>query len=235
MKIDTELRRSLLALSRGIHAEPELGYMEHRAAARISALVAEHGHDVELGVGGVATALRARVGPPGQSVALLAEYDALPDLGHACAHNLIAMTNVGAFLLAAREPDALQIGVMLLGTPAEEGGGGKVRLLEAGQFEGVVAALSSHASADAQWVVSEGLLGRSRWEVIFHGVAAHATVSPGRGRNALNGVIALFNGLVAWGAQWPEGAHVNGIISEAEWRPTSSPTGASRSSGCAPA
>lgn len=213
-RLDPGLTDELLALSRGIHAEPELGFKEQRAVRRIAALLKEHGHEVEIGLGGMETAFRSRVGPGSPSVALLAEYDALPDIGHACAHNLIAMTTVGAFLLAAREVSALQIGVTLIGTPAEEGGGGKVRLLEAGIFDGVVAALSSHASADGNWVVSEGLLGRSRWQVVFQGVSAHATVSPRSGRNALNAVIALFNGIAAWGMQWPEGSHVNGIITE---------------------
>ncbi len=214
MTIEAPLREELVTLSRGIHAEPELGFTEHRAVARIAEVLTAHGHAVERGLGGVETAFRARIGPPGPTVALLAEYDALPDLGHACAHNLITMTTVGAFLLAARDSRALQVGVALIGTPAEEGGGGKVKLLEAGAFAGVIAALSSHASADANWVVSEGLLGRSRWQVRFTGVSAHATVSPRSGRNALNAVIALFNGVAAWGVQWPEGSHVNGIISE---------------------
>src|SRR4051794_6849958 len=101
VKVESDLRRELVALSREIHADPELAYREQHAAARVRDLLSRHGHAVEMGIGGLATAFRARVGPAGPSVALLAEYDALKGVGHGCGHNLIAMTNVGAFLLAA--------------------------------------------------------------------------------------------------------------------------------------
>ena len=208
-----DLAGELVALSRGIHADPELAYEEHRAVERIAALVERHGHRVERGIGAVATAFRARVGPAaGPAVSLLAEYDALPTLGHACGHNLIAMTAVGAFLEAATQHHGTQVAIELIGTPAEEGGGGKIKLLQAGIFAETVAALSSHASAQARWVVSEGLLGRASFRVTFAGVAAHATVSPEDGRSALDAVIALFNGVAVWRQRFPAGAHANGII-----------------------
>src|SRR5439155_483065 len=94
-------REDLVRLSREINADPELAYEEHHAVARIAALLEKHGHRVEKGLAGLPTAFRARVGPPGPTVALLAEYDALPDVGHGCGHNLISMTIVGAFLAAA--------------------------------------------------------------------------------------------------------------------------------------
>jgi len=92
------LRGDLIKLSREINADPELAYNEQRAVGRITALLEKHGHEVERNLGGLPTAFRARVGPPGPAVALLAEYDALPDVGHGCGHNLISMTIVGAFL-----------------------------------------------------------------------------------------------------------------------------------------
>src|SRR5881628_1869211 len=98
----TSLRDDLIVLSRAIHSAPELAYQERQAVASIATLLKRHGHEVELRLGGLETAFRARVGPKGKSVALLAEYDALPEIGHACGHNLIAMSNVGAFLLAAQ-------------------------------------------------------------------------------------------------------------------------------------
>ena len=203
----------LIALSREIHADPELAYEEHRAVERIAALVERHGHRVERGIGGVATAFRARSGPAsGPAISLLAEYDALPTMGHACGHNLIAMTAVGAFLEAAAQVTGGGVAIELIGTPAEEGGGGKIKLLRAGVFAETVAALSSHASAQARWVVSEGLLGRASFRVTYTGVAAHATVSPEEGRSALDAVIALFNGVAAWRQRFPAGAHANGII-----------------------
>ena len=139
--IPERFRDDLVRLSREINADPELAYEEHRAVARIAALLAKHGHPVERDLGGLATAFRARVGPPGPAVALLAEYDALPDVGHGCGHNLISMTIVGAFLTAASQAKDLQVGIELIGTPAEEKGGGKIDLLEKGVFDESVAAL----------------------------------------------------------------------------------------------
>jgi metal-dependent amidase/aminoacylase/carboxypeptidase family protein len=116
----------LVALSRDIHGHPELAYQERHALAAISALLERAGHRVELGIGGLETAFRARVGPAdGPAVALLAEYDALPEVGHGCGHNLIAISNVGAYLIAAASAARLEVGVELIGTPAEENGGGR--------------------------------------------------------------------------------------------------------------
>src|SRR5207237_2961011 len=113
------------------------------------------GHRLEGGMGGLEAAFRARVGPAdGPAVALLAEYDALPEVGHGCGHNLIAISNVGAFLVAAAQANRLDVGVELIGAPAEESGGGKINLLRAGVFDGVVAALSSHPAAQGEGVVS---------------------------------------------------------------------------------
>src|ERR1043166_7398857 len=126
----------LKALSANLHANPELRFEEVKAAAWITELVASRQITVERGLGGMPTSLRARAGTPGgPRVAILAEYDALPEIGHACGHNLIAAGAVGAFLAAARV--AAQTGgeVVLLGTPAEEGGGGKIKLIDAGAFK----------------------------------------------------------------------------------------------------
>jgi len=212
VKLPDDLRRDLLALSREIHADPELAYHEERAAARIRALLVKRGHTVEMGVGGLATAFRARVGPPGPSVALLAEYDALAGVGHGCGHNLIAMTNVGAFLLAATEPKRLEVAVELIGTPAEEDGGGKIDQLSAGVFDTVAFALSTHPAAQCLWVVSGTCLGLVGKRVIYRGQSSHAGSSPERGRNALNGVIRLFTGIDGWRQQLPATSRVHGII-----------------------
>jgi amidohydrolase len=212
VKVPDQLRRELLALSSEIHADPELAYNEERAAARIKTLLEKHGHTVEMGVGGLATAFRARVGPDGPSVALLAEYDALKGVGHGCGHNLIAMTNVGAFLLAATEPQRLELAVELIGTPAEEDGGGKVDLLNAGAFANVAFALSTHPAAQGVWGVSATGLGIVGKRVIFRGQASHAGSSPERGRNALNGLIRLFTGIDGWRQQLPTTSRVHGII-----------------------
>jgi amidohydrolase len=206
------LREDLLTLSREIHADPEVAYQERRAADRICALLERHGHRVERPLAGLETAFRAHAGPAGPSVALLAEYDALPDIGHACGHNLIAMTNVGAFLVAARHADRLQLGIELVGTPAEESGGGKIDLIDAGVFRDVVAALSSHPSGGGSWQCGTSSLGIVEKLVAYRGVAAHAAYSPEVGRNALNGVIRLFVGVDGWRQHLPSDARIHGVI-----------------------
>ena len=208
------LRDDLLALSREIHADPELAYQERRAADRICALLSRHGHAVERPVGGLETAFRARVGPSGPAVSLLAEYDALPGIGHACGHNLIAMTNVGAFLVAARSAERLEVGIELVGTPAEETGGGKLDLLAAGVFLDSVAALSSHPGGGGTWECGTTSLGIEELLVTYSGVAAHAAFSPERGRNALNGVIRLFVGVDGWRQHLSTDARVHGVITD---------------------
>jgi amidohydrolase len=211
-EIPAGLRDDLLVLSRAIHADPEVAYQEHRAVQRIVTLLRKYGHEVELGIGGVPTAFRARIGPRGRSAALLAEYDALPEIGHACGHNLIALSNVGAFLLAAAAKP--KHGIELIGTPAEESGGGKLDLLEAGVFKDTTAALSSHPSSDAFWSCGGASLGVTAFRVRYRGVAAHAAVSPDQGKNALSGVIRLFIGVDGWRQHLPSDARVHGIITK---------------------
>jgi len=211
--VNERLRVELISLSRAIHADPEPAYQEHRSAERICALLEAHGHAVERGYGGLPTAFRAHAGPPGKAVALLAEYDALPGVGHGCGHNLIAMTNVGAFLLAAQATD-LKLGIELIGTPAEEHGGGKIDLLNAGRFDHVAAALSSHPSSQSAWVVSATGLGVIGKKVVFHGIASHAGSAPEQGRNALNAVIRLFTGIDGWRQMLPSDARVHGVITD---------------------
>lgn len=205
------LAEDLVRLSREIHADPELAYQERRAAARIASLLERHGHEVQMGIGGLETAFRARVGPDGPSIALIAEYDALAGVGHGCGHNLIAMTNVGAFLHATAEKD-LGMAIELIGTPAEEDGGGKIDLLNAGAFNDVAFALSTHPAAQGHWSVSGTGLGIVGKRVIYRGAASHAGSSPERGRNALNGVIRLFIGVDGWRQHLPADSRVHGII-----------------------
>jgi amidohydrolase len=212
VRLPDDVKRDLLALSKEIHGDPELAYKEERAASRIRALLERRGYSVDMGIGGLGTAFRARVGPAGPSVALLAEYDALKGVGHGCGHNLIAMTNVGAFLLAATEPTRLGLAIELIGTPAEEDGGGKIDLINAGAFENVAFALSTHPSAQCEWGVSATGLGIVGKRVIFRGQSSHAGSSPERGRNALNGLIRLFTGIDGWRQQLPTTSRVHGII-----------------------
>jgi amidohydrolase len=207
------LRDDLIVLSRAIHSSPELAYQERQAVRHIATLLERHGHDVELGLGGLETAFRARVGPAGASVALLAEYDALPEIGHACGHNLIAMSNVGAFLLAAQRARDLQVGIELIGTPAEESGGGKIDLIDKGVFKGAVAVLSSHPGGN-RWQLGGASLGIVGKLVRFHGLASHAAHSPEKGRNALSAAIRLFLAVDGWRQHLPANTRMHGIITK---------------------
>ncbi|MGH3532044.1 MAG: amidohydrolase, partial [Mycobacterium sp.] len=134
---DTVRRRGtdLVELSHAIHAEPELAFAEHRSCAKTQALVAERGFEITAAAGGLGTAFRADFGSGPLTVGVCAEYDALPGIGHACGHNIIAASAVGAALGLAEVADELGLTVALLGTPAEEFGGGKVLLLNAGVFD----------------------------------------------------------------------------------------------------
>jgi amidohydrolase len=211
--VDT-LADELEALSHRIHANPELAYQEEKAAAWLTEFLEQKGLTVERGVGGLPTAFRATVpgNGPGPTVAIMAEYDALPKIGHACGHNVIATAGAGAgaaLALALRTlpfPGAIQV----IGTPAEEGGAGKVRLLEAGVFQGVEAAMMIHPRCGTQiWRPTLGIL---KAKAEFHGKAAHASSWPWRGQNALNAVIQLFLGLDAMRQQLRPDARVHGVI-----------------------
>jgi amidohydrolase len=213
--LTTAQTAELVALSRDIHRHPELAYQERHARGAITALLERAGRQVERGIGGLETAFRARVGPKdGPAVALLAEYDALPDVGHGCGHNLIAISNVGAFLIAAASAARLDVGVELIGTPAEENGGGKIDLLRKGVFDHTLAALSSHPAAQGGWSVSGTGLGVVGKRVTFTGIAAHAGSAPEKGRNALNAVIRFFVGIDGWRQHLEADSRVHGYISD---------------------
>ena len=212
------LADELWDLALRIHANPELAYKEEKAAAWLTEFLEKRGCRVERGVGGVATAFRAEVpgATPGPSIAILAEYDALPAIGHACGHNVIATSAVGAGAALAAAALAGVAGlplpgrVVVVGTPAEEGGAGKVRLLEAGVFADVDAAMMIHPLCRTRlWRPSLGL---TKVKVEYFGKAAHASASPWRGVNALNAVIGLFNALDAMRQQVRPDSRIHGVI-----------------------
>jgi amidohydrolase len=207
-----ELRDQLLASSHDIHAHPELAFNEVRASARLADELEQAGLRVERGVGGLPTAFRAELsgGEPGPTLAILAEYDALPEIGHACGHNIIATSALGAGLALARTDQPFAGRVLIIGTPAEEGGGGKILLAEAGVFEGVDAAFMLHPSRSN--MVRRGSLANSRVDVVFHGKASHAAGAPDLGINALESVIQTFVGVNARRLQMRGDARVHGII-----------------------
>jgi len=216
-------RSKLVEVSLDIHAHPELNYEEQYAAALLSGTLEKHGFQVERGVGGVETAFTATLpggGGDGPTVAILAEYDALPDIGHGCGHNLIAMAAIGAGFGLQANLDKLPGKIMVIGTPAEEGGGGKIRMLDGGVFKGVDAVLSSHPSSNRTVIPTDIPLGES-WSLamvgyryIFHGKAAHAAAVPHEGINALNGVIHLFSGIDSLRQHLREDTRIHGVITD---------------------
>ncbi len=217
------LRQELVDISLDIHAHPELNYQEHHAARALADALERHGFQVERGVGGVETAFRGVIQGgkgDGPTVALLAEYDALPGIGHGCGHNLIAMSNLGAGLGVKAVMESLPGRVIVLGTPAEEGGGGKIRLLDASVFKDVDVALSSHPSSN-RTIIPADIPQDQSWSLAmvgyryaFHGKAAHAAVVPHEGINALNAVIHLFTGIDALRQHLREDVRIHGIITD---------------------
>jgi amidohydrolase len=198
-------------VSARIHAHPELRFEEHRAAAWLSEAVESAGVSVERGVGGLPTAFRARIGDgSGPHVAILAEYDALPEIGHACGHNLIAAGALGAFLALARQRDVLGGTVSLVGTPAEEGGGGKIKLLRAGAFEGVDAAMMFHPFD--RDLLAHATLAMMRMEVRFHGKPSHAALAPWDGTSALGACMSTFHLVDAQRVHFRDGVRVHGFV-----------------------
>ncbi len=208
----------LIALSTFIHANPEVALEEVRSSAACAEFLEARGFQVERGVAELPTAFAAWSGDGSPRVAFLAEYDALPGLGHGCGHNLIAIAGIGAGLgLAAALKHLGGTGrVDVFGTPAEEAVGGKVIMANAGLFDGIDAALGAHPGAsEATCPTVEGsgqALACVLMRIAFHGQAAHAAADPYNGVNALNGVIELFNGINALRQHITQDARIHGII-----------------------
>lgn len=198
-------------LALDIHAHPELRFEEHRAAKWIAEAASIEGVTVETGIGGLPTAVRARAGSgEGPRIAIVAEYDALPEIGHACGHNLIAAGAVGAFLALASEREKLPGTVELLGTPAEEGGGGKIHLLEAGIFEGLDAAIMFHPF-DRDLLAHHTLA--SMWiDMEFRGTPSHAALAPWEGASALTACLETFRLIDSQRVHFRDGVRVHGIV-----------------------
>jgi amidohydrolase len=173
---------ALVGLSRSIHAEPELAYREHRSAAKVADLAEREGFLVERGVGGLDTAFTATYGSGDLVIGLCAEYDALPEVGHACGHNIIAASSTGAAIALRDVADELGVTIKLVGTPAEESGGGKVQLLEHGVFDGVGLAMMVHPAPYE--AVAPPSLAIVDLEVQYTGRASHAAAAPELGVNA---------------------------------------------------
>jgi amidohydrolase len=225
-----QLDSSLIALSERLHRDPELGWQEHRSSAAIATLLTAHGFAVEQPYLGLETAFRAvriprtdgaagadradcvdrAVGEESRfTVGFLAEYDALPGLGHACGHNLISAMSVGGAIALAAVADEVGLTVEVIGTPAEEGGGGKIELLERGAFRELDFALMAHpAPVD---VAEARPFAVAHWHIQYEGKAAHAAAYPERGINANDAFLVAQLGIALLRQQLPSGVRVHGV------------------------
>jgi len=207
------LSDSLFDISQYLLDNPETAYQEVKACEHLSGKMEEFGFQVERGVGNVETAFLAR--PAGcqssrPTVAIMAEYDALPKIGHGCGHNLIASASVGAAVALRRFFGESAGCIALVGTPAEEGGGGKVRLAEAGVFKEMDTAIMFHPS-DAN-NPGKNTLGRIKFTMEFHGKTAHAAASPDQGLNALDAIVLAYTGINSLRQQLRPDGRIHGII-----------------------
>lgn len=211
---DTVQRRGteLVELSHAIHAEPELAFAEHRSCAKVQTLVAERGFDLTPAPGGLDTAFRADYGSGPLTVCVCAEYDALPEIGHACGHNIIAASAVGAALALADVADELGLRVSLLGTPAEEFGGGKVLLLNAGVFDDVAVSVMVHPGPVD--IAAARSLTLSAVRVTYRGKESHASAAPYLGINAADAVTVAQVAIGLLRQQLAPGQQVHGIVTK---------------------
>ena len=209
--VDAQLGE-LVHLSHEIHAHPELSFEETRAAAWTAELLSANGFDVSTGTAGLPTAFSASWGSGPLVLAVCAEYDALPGVGHACGHNIIAATAVGAGLALAGVADELGLTVRVLGTPAEEGGGGKVTMLDGGAFDDVHAAMMVHPWPTDR--LEATCLAVSQLGVHFIGRDAHASAAPWTGVNAADALTVSQVAIGLLRQQLPWGDQVHGIVTD---------------------
>ena len=207
------LRPELERISRDIYSHPEIAYEERQAVGWLTEFLRKQGFSVEIGVADTPTAFVAtRRNGTGPTIAFLAEYDALRGLGHGCGHNLIAMASTGAGIALAEALDRFQGRVQVIGTPAEEGGGGKIRLIRGGIFQEVDAAMMFHPDSRTQ--VLHWALAVTHMHFEFTGRAAHASGDPEQGINALDAFVLAYNGISMLRQHIKEGSRLHGFLIE---------------------
>jgi len=218
LRAEVEARADrLVELSHAIHEHPETNYQEEFAHDLLTAVLEEEGLEVERSAYGVDTAFVARAGDSGPIIAVLLEYDALPGLGHACGHNVIATAGLGAGLAAARLASEVGGRVVVLGTPAEEGGGGKILMAREGAFDGIDAALMVHPAGDD--LARMQVIAVQELVATYTGEAAHAAAFPHRGRNALDAAVLGYVNVAALRQHTLPDERIHGVFLEAGEKP----------------
>lgn len=200
----------LIEISHTIHDNPEILFQEQKAVALLTEELHKEGFAVQRPVAGLETAFVASHGNGRPAVAFLAEYDALPGVGHACGHNLMAVWALGAGIALKRALPGLHGTIKVIGTPAEEGGGGKVIMAEAGVFRGLDAAIILHAKDESY--LQQSFLAMNLYQVEFFGKSAHAAASPEQGISALDAVLQVFFSVNAWRQMLTTDARIHGSI-----------------------
>ncbi|MCH6163291.1 M20 family metallopeptidase [Streptomyces marispadix] len=211
----------LIALSEYLHRNPETAWNEVESAKKVAEVLRRYGFDVTEDFVGLPTALHARFGSGTRRIGYMAEYDALPGIGHACGHNLISAMSVGAAIALAPRADELGITVEVFGTPAEEGGGGKIEMLDRGAFEGLDFAMMAHpAPVDVARAVPFAV---SHSAVRYTGKAAHAAAYPTHGRNAADAFTIAQVAIGLLRQQLPPSVRVHGIVTSGGEAPNAIP------------
>jgi amidohydrolase len=209
--IETQ-REQLIQLSLNIHDNPELGFKEEKAATWLTGYLEDSGFHIERGIAGLATAFRASYGQERPRIALLAEYDALPKIGHGCGHNIIGVSAVGAGVASKRLIDSMGGSVAVMGTPGEENYGGKIDMVKGGAFKEVDVAMIVHP--DTRNMPTEDALACISLEVEFFGRPAHAAGEPHKAINALDAMILAFTSINALRQHIRRDARIHGIITD---------------------
>jgi amidohydrolase len=206
------VRDGLVELSHQIHAHPEVAFEEVDSSDRVASILDARGFELEMGACDLPTAFIARAGRGPLHIGICAEYDALPAIGHACGHNVIAAAAVGAGLALARVADEVGLTVSVFGTPAEEGGGGKILMLERGAFDGAHAAMMVHPWAFDQ--LRATCLAVSHFDVTYSGREAHASAAPWQGVNAADAMTVAQVAIALLRQQLSPGDQVHGVVRE---------------------
>jgi amidohydrolase len=217
LKAVDSLRDELVSISHEIHRNPELAFKEYKAAALLSSFLEGRGLQVKRNIAGMETDFSGTFvsGQGGPTIAILGEYDALPEIGHACGHNIIGTSAVGAgaALKEALEGTGIPARILILGTPAEEGGGGKVFMVDKGVFKDVDLALMVHPTSGATRIGGRSTATHSFF-FDYHGKPAHAAASPAEGINALDAANIFFHAVACLRQHVPEDVRMHGIITK---------------------
>lgn len=217
-------RDLILEVSHSIHSTPEENFQEHHAHSVLTDMLSSNGFDVTRSAYGLPTAFEATTGSAGPRIAIFCEYDALPGLGHACGHNIIAAAGLGAALGASSVVDELGGRLVVLGSPAEEGGGGKVFMLERGALDDVEAAMMIHpADVDLRWMTTIAI---QQLSITWSGEAAHAAAHPWDGRNALDAAVLGYMNVAALRQHIRPEERVHGIFTDGGEKPNIVPASA---------